>query len=508
MEPRRPARPREDARFADMACAPYKFGWAFLLAWVFCVFYLGAADSSLSAEPAARAANPLLGGLPVFSSVATLAASILLEPRLGAPSSSKAVVCAAPVLAAVGTVMLLAAGASGAASCALFCLGAVLTGAGSGVMWILWGEYYASIPQDEREIAAPASAVIAALLALASSAMDGWVAAAFAASMPLISGACFVWAVREAEGGGEAAADAPHARELSALGSLASLGRTTPGIFMTCVFICLAGGFAHEVEPIATQAIMLMALVFTTTLAAAAIVGPRRISLAFFYRWMCPALVAGLGAVVLVGGEAGAFLSLAASIAARFAFCLITQLFFARCAETGRISATQAFGWGWIAVHLGDFVGVVILAMLAEPLAHGGVSAGQVAVASIVVLVVATMFVLDDARSFRAGTRGCDEEGHAPQTAPVAEPEGDAGRDEAAAVRTLDESIALVARNAGLTPRETEVFGLLARGRSIPYIRDELVISRETAATHAKHIYAKLDVHSRQELIDLVAKTS
>ena len=28
----------------------------------------------------------------------------------------------------------------------------------------------------------------------------------------------------------------------------------------------------------------------------------------------------------------------------------------------------------------------------------------------------------------------------------------------------------------------------------------------ETAATHAKHIYAKLDVHSRQELIDLVAK--
>ncbi|MFR3091955.1 MAG: response regulator transcription factor [Eggerthella lenta] len=53
-------------------------------------------------------------------------------------------------------------------------------------------------------------------------------------------------------------------------------------------------------------------------------------------------------------------------------------------------------------------------------------------------------------------------------------------------------------------PRETEVFDLLARGRSIPYVRDALVISRETAATHAKHVYAKLDVHSRQELIDLV----
>ena len=50
------------------------------------------------------------------------------------------------------------------------------------------------------------------------------------------------------------------------------------------------------------------------------------------------------------------------------------------------------------------------------------------------------------------------------------------------------------------------MLALLAKGRSIPYIRDELIISRETAATHAKHIYAKLGVHSRQELIDLVRR--
>lgn len=61
-------------------------------------------------------------------------------------------------------------------------------------------------------------------------------------------------------------------------------------------------------------------------------------------------------------------------------------------------------------------------------------------------------------------------------------------------------------KRPGLTPREAEVFALLAQGRSIPYIRDELIISRETAATHAKHIYAKLGVHSRQELIDLARR--
>ena len=68
----------------------------------------------------------------------------------------------------------------------------------------------------------------------------------------------------------------------------------------------------------------------------------------------------------------------------------------------------------------------------------------------------------------------------------------------------IGQRVALLAREHKLTPRETEVFGLLAHGRSIPYVRDALIISRDTAATHAKHIYAKLDVHSRQELIDLV----
>ena len=45
---------------------------------------------------------------------------------------------------------------------------------------------------------------------------------------------------------------------------------------------------------------------------------------------------------------------------------------------------------------------------------------------------------------------------------------------------------------------------LLARGRNVPFIEEELIISRNTIKTHVKHIYQKLDVHSQQELIDLV----
>jgi DNA-binding CsgD family transcriptional regulator len=55
-----------------------------------------------------------------------------------------------------------------------------------------------------------------------------------------------------------------------------------------------------------------------------------------------------------------------------------------------------------------------------------------------------------------------------------------------------------------LTKRETELLHLLAQGRSVPYIEEELVLSNGTVRTHVRHIYEKMGLHGRQELIDLV----
>lgn len=67
----------------------------------------------------------------------------------------------------------------------------------------------------------------------------------------------------------------------------------------------------------------------------------------------------------------------------------------------------------------------------------------------------------------------------------------------------LDENCAHLSDEFGLTAREREVFVLLAHGRNGRYIMDHLIISRNTAKSHIKHIYSKLGVHSHQELIDL-----
>ena len=73
-----------------------------------------------------------------------------------------------------------------------------------------------------------------------------------------------------------------------------------------------------------------------------------------------------------------------------------------------------------------------------------------------------------------------------------------------AGAATLADVCARIAREAELTPRETEVFLLLARGRNAGFIMSELHIKRNTVKAHTAHVYAKIGVHSQQELLTLV----
>lgn len=68
----------------------------------------------------------------------------------------------------------------------------------------------------------------------------------------------------------------------------------------------------------------------------------------------------------------------------------------------------------------------------------------------------------------------------------------------------LSKRMAAVREFYGLSARETEVAELIARGNTMAHIAELLFVSENTVRTHAKHIYVKLDIHKRQELIDLV----
>jgi DNA-binding CsgD family transcriptional regulator len=59
-----------------------------------------------------------------------------------------------------------------------------------------------------------------------------------------------------------------------------------------------------------------------------------------------------------------------------------------------------------------------------------------------------------------------------------------------------------------LSPRETDVLFYIAQGRSQRVIHDRLILSMGTVKTHLEHIFSKMNVHSKQEIIDLVFNES
>jgi DNA-binding CsgD family transcriptional regulator/transcription termination factor NusB len=61
-----------------------------------------------------------------------------------------------------------------------------------------------------------------------------------------------------------------------------------------------------------------------------------------------------------------------------------------------------------------------------------------------------------------------------------------------------------LAERHGLSAREREVLGLLARGHGTKWIAEHLYISPETVRTHGKRIYEKMGVHTKEELLSKV----
>lgn len=66
--------------------------------------------------------------------------------------------------------------------------------------------------------------------------------------------------------------------------------------------------------------------------------------------------------------------------------------------------------------------------------------------------------------------------------------------------RTCDE----LAEQYKLSPRQKEIFLLLAKGRNVQYIKDALVLSAPTVKSHIYSIYQKMSIHSHQELINAI----
>lgn len=171
---------------------------------------------------------------------------------------------------------------------------------------------------------------------------------------------------------------------------------------------------------------------------------------------------------------------------------LVFYLVFSEIGRRNRFGAVPLFAFGYAVIRFG-FAGGALLGSLMNENESTAVAV-SVAMAFIFaaygILLLGKVSFRDLIDNVRA----------------IPEPSPDALPASAPLERDLAERCEGVIADFGLTPRESEILTLLAQGRSIAVIQDGLVVSRNTVKTHVKNIYAKLDVHSQQELIDVVRR--
>ena len=112
--------------------------------------------------------------------------------------------------------------------------------------------------------------------------------------------------------------------------------------------------------------------------------------------------------------------------------------------------------------------------------------------ASIVLLAVgcgAALFVLASSLMHRANVEEAADEEQLPTGS---------GED------IQQRAIACVAEQFGLSEREAQVVDGLSRGYTVKRVAEELFLSQSTVQGYSKSAYRKLDVHKKQEVIDLV----
>jgi DNA-binding CsgD family transcriptional regulator len=209
-----------------------------------------------------------------------------------------------------------------------------------------------------------------------------------------------------------------------------------------------------------------------------------------------------------------------------------------------RLTGFKVFAWGRVFGALGYAAGMLINFVLVTFDQASILRPDVLSLITMVLLIATSIFVLDErnvtsgwGRSFRAaqvvavdadgvgavatgvavdGGAAAEMAGALPATTLPATPLRADGGSVVGVTATgaangganreslLERNCALLSDAHRLTKREREVLDYLARGRSLAWIERALQVSYSTVNTHVANIYHKLDVHSRQELLDRV----
>lgn len=350
-------------------------------------------------------------------------------------------------------------------------------------LYVLWNEQYGRHPQRVAWVAYAASFAIDPLSFFVVSALPLPVATVLVYAMPLVS----CWLLRQC--------------------ARTSLPPASTGESVCCswrfpwrpALLMAAFSFAYYMLLHLSGGVSNMGRLGGLAISGAVLVACARFFDRFDARWLyktCPPLMICALLLYTQGAPfngATALLSEAGFTGfTLFMACILNSICFRYGAPAGWLFGIVQ-GGSVLAHAVGSSVGFELSNLgAADPVALQGALDG-----TAMVLVFLSLLFLSE-RDFST-TWGIEPTSPTPRDTDRFEPESPATSYEDFAWRC-----AHVARHFGLTHREEEVLALVAQGKNTAEIEAALYISHNTAKGHLRHVYAKLDVHTREEAAALV----
>ena len=444
-------------------------GFALTLAWASIVFF--STTVHFSTRNDVSHFNSVVG----FSNVGTLAVLLLgaLGPkRFARVMRAPAMRALAPAVMAVSTVVLVIIDLNFFTQpwCSLFSTAA---GAGLGVLYLAWGEEFRRLAPAQAVVKTASSFLLAAILFALVVALPRPVSVAATVLLPVAVGFVLFAKVGVWKGDDEAA-PATLRRGAFSLRALLSFAESfIRALFFNASPIISEGSYPwlFLVATMASIALVCVPLFSSDGLDVAAAYRAAVLALGFMFL-LLPILDLG---------------SMAADIVALTMYATVTLLVWivlVRITGLYGLVALFSIGVGWGAHVAGSLAGTFGGAVLGSFMELAPRVLSIVELGCVCLLFLAYLFLFTDgSMTSLLGMR----------------PGGD-GR------RPFRERCERVAADYDLTPREQEIMALVAKGRSTPRIQDALGLTAGTVNTHLAHLYRKLDVHDKQELIDLLER--
>ena len=391
------------------------------------------------------------------------------------------------IAAAAGT-MLLCAPVPGVNPQVQVMCGAVLGGIGIGGSYLQWSFFYSRLSSHEVVACVFGAMIVGSLVKIPIDLLPP-VPCAVACSLlclasPVLKRDAVAHQLARAEGEPAKAATEP---VYTTWASVRPLVKTFLGVVAYSLVIGLMQGMTVTAAPMPKLVLSGVHHLLEVAVAGGVIwyaLGSRHAGVSVSGIWKAVLVFTGAGAMALP--LVGPVFSGWALIAVAVAQTLVVMLLWAMLAEVARrcsASPLAVFALGWTTYSLPFSLGWLAGSAL-DTVGWGTSVMGLI----VYLLALSTLFLLNE-RDFSRNRMFADLEAPAPAASSAA---------------PLRDACHEVGRTGELTEREEEVMYLICMGRSKGYIAENLSISENTVRSHSRHLYAKLDVHSKQELLDLV----